>query len=293
MSQRNQGLLLLLSSAFIYSTMPVLIRYLSFDGIPIISQVSLRYVFAFLAAIVYLFFIAKESFHLPRKHIGLLLAASILGYGMLNLLYSIAIVETTVSTVIFLFFTFTIFTPIASYFFLKEKINQINILSLMVSLVALLLLFKPTGETIFNIGGLLALLSSFAQTMYLVIRKKLHEYSGTMMMVINTFLGLIVVGALGIILESNFYFDGGIQQISQFSWITIIIFGVLNFLAWLTMTLGFGKFTSSTGSLILLSEIIFSLTFAYIFFTEVPDVITIAGGILIIIASALVTLKGK
>jgi drug/metabolite transporter (DMT)-like permease len=70
MSKNNEtkkGIFLLLLAAFLYSIMPVLIRLLGNNGIPPISQVSLRYSVAFLCALIYFVFVAKAKFFWPKK----------------------------------------------------------------------------------------------------------------------------------------------------------------------------------------------------------------------------------
>lgn len=85
----------------------------------------------------------------------------------------------------------------------------------------------------------------------------------------------------------------GITRMTINTWAVTILFGIDNFFAWLAMTKGFEQLKATTGSLILLSELVFGVIFALIFFKEVPTMITIFGGILIMISSSLVILKGE
>jgi drug/metabolite transporter (DMT)-like permease len=112
-------------------------------------------------------------------------------------------------------------------------------------------------------------------------------------MLVNTFLGMLSVGLLGIIFEPAFYFHGGITRVSAATWLVTILFGIGNFSAWLLMTKGFEYFRATGASVILLSELVFAVFFAFIFFHEIPTIATFIGGILIIFASVLVILKGE
>src|ERR1700722_18227972 len=116
----KKGIFLLLLSAFLYSIMPVLIRLLGDNGIPPLSQVSLRYVIAFVCAFIYFIFVAKAKFYLPKKQIVLLLFAAIVGYGLTNVFYTVAILNTLVSTTLFLFYSYAIITPILGFILLKD-----------------------------------------------------------------------------------------------------------------------------------------------------------------------------
>ena len=66
-SNQLKGIILLLASAFIYSTMPVMIRVLGGGGLPPMSQVFLRYIFAFLTALIYFFEMRVNEFKDVRQ----------------------------------------------------------------------------------------------------------------------------------------------------------------------------------------------------------------------------------
>ena len=289
----KKGILFLLTAAFTYSTMPVLIRMLGNQGIPPISQVFLRYVFSFIASSIYFFIITKSKFMLPGKNIPLLLFAALFGYGMTNVFYTIGIVNTEISNALFLFFTFAIWAPILGFVFLKEKVNKYNLFALGLSFLAIYLLFQPSTFSTWKLGGAFALLAALAQSAYIVSRKRLADYTAGYMMVVNTSLATLLTGALSLVLEHEFYLQGAIKELSPAAWMVVVLFGFLNFLAWLAMTKGFEYFNSSSSSIILLSELIFGVIFAFMFFGEIPIFITFAGGILIFIASVIVIFRGE
>jgi len=70
-------------------------------------------------------------------------------------------------------------------------------------------------------------------------------------------------------------------------------FGLDNFTAYLFMTKGYQLVTAGTGSMVMLTENIIGVLFAFLFFAEIPTVATFVGGALILVASALVILKGE
>jgi drug/metabolite transporter (DMT)-like permease len=289
----KKGIFFLVLSALLYSIMPVMIRLLGNHGIPPLSQVALRYIVAFLCALFYFKVITKAKFTLPKKHVPLLLFATIFGYGMTNVFYTLGILNTLVSTTLFLFYTFAITAPVLGFILLKDKVNKFNIISLVISFLALLLLFQPTSFSTWKIGGVFALLSAIAQASYLLSRKKLADYRASYMMLVNTFLGMLFVGLLAIIFEPSFYFQGTITHVTLSTWLVTILFGIDNFAAWIAMTKGFEYFRATSASIILLSELVFGVFFAFLFFNEIPTNGTFIGGILILVASVLVILKGE
>lgn len=272
--------------------MPIMIRMLGSNGLPPMSQVFLRYIFAFVAAAIYFFSTKQTRVNITSKNILYFLAATIFGYALTNLFFTYGILNTLVSNALFLFYSYAIIAPILGFIFLKEKVNFINILSLIFSLLALLLLFQPNSIPTWKIGGFFAILSAVGQAIYLVLRKKLTTYSASFMMFANTLVGVIIVGLLSLVFESYFYLQGGIMHISTNTWLVTILFGFDNFLAWLTMTKGFDYFKATTGSVILLSELIFAIIFTFMFFGELPTIFSIIGGLLILISSLLVIYKG-
>ena len=273
--------------------MPVLIRTLGGGGLPPVSQVFLRYIVAFIAAALYFFRTSRNKIIIQKKDIALLLIATIFGYALTNLFYTYGMLNTYVSNALFLFFTFAIIAPILGFILLKDKLNVFNTAALIITAIALVLLFQPNAIPTWKIGGMFAILSALGQATYLIIRKKLRNYSASFLMLANTFAGVIVLGILSLVMEQSFYFQGGIQRISANMWITTVLFGIDNFLAWLVMTKGFEYVKAATGSIVLLSELVFGIFFAFLFFKEIPTYVTLAGGGLILISSLLVILKGE
>ncbi len=273
--------------------MPVMIRLLGGGGIPPMSQVFLRYVFAFISAAVYFFIISKGKFNINKKDLPLFALATIFGYALTNLFFTYGILYTQVGNALFLFYTYSIITPFLGLLLLKEKMNKYQALALVISLFALFLLFQPNSIPSWKIGGLFAILAALGQSVYVVIRKKLGVYPAKLMMLSNTLVGVLTLGTLAFIFENRFYFNNEINHLSPQTWLVTILFGIDNFLAWLTMTKGFELFKASIGSLILLTELIFGIIFALIFFKEIPTLLTIIGGLFIIISSTIVIIKSS
>ena len=276
-----------------YSIMPVLIRFLGGGGIPPMSQVFLRYIVAFLSAFIHLFFFSKVKLKIEKKDLPLLGFATIFTYALTNLFFTYGILYTEVSNALFLFYTYAIMTPIIGYFLIKEKLNKYNVTALILSLIALYLLFRPNSLPTWKIGGVFALLAALGQSLYVVIRRALTKYPAIVMMFLNTLVGIIVLGVMSLLFENSFYSDKTILQLSANTYLVTILFGIDNFLAWFFMTKGFELFKATTGSLILLTELIFGIFLAFVFFSEIPTLLTVIGGFLILTSSMVVILRGS
>ncbi len=287
----TKGIIFLLASALLYSIMPVLIRLLGAGHIPPMSQVFLRYIFAFISALVY-FLITKSKLSVRPKDIPFLILVGVFGYALTNLFFTYGIIYTQISNGLFIFYCFSIITPILGYLFLKEKANRYNVIAVILTLVALLLLFRPNSVTTWKIGGFFALLSAFGQSFYLISRKRLPYYSSQLLLLGSTCIGVLILGILAGTFEHSFYTVSGIGSLAPNSWIVTIVFGIDNFLAWLLMSKGFQYMKSALGSILLLAELVFATAFAFLFFREIPTIFTILGGLLIISSSVLIILKG-
>jgi drug/metabolite transporter (DMT)-like permease len=292
LKNNQKGAVLLIISALLYSIMPILIRFLGAGHIPPMSQVFLRYIFAFAAALIY-FRITKSKFFINKKSLILLLVVTIFGYALSNLFFTYGMLNTLVSNGLFIFYSYTILTPILGHFVLKEKINKYNVAALVLTFIALLLLFRPNSFSTWKIGGIFAILCAVGQSFYLIGRKKLVEYNAPFILLTSTFAGVVVLGLLSFTYERGFFSHSpGITTLSANTWIATILFGIDNFLAWLFLTKGFQYVKSTLGSMLLLSELLFALIFAFIFFAEIPSIYTLVGGLLVIGSSTLVIVKG-
>lgn len=291
MQDKYKGYLAFLGAILAYSSMPVLIRNLDADDMPPSAQVLLRYIVSFSLAATYLV-ITKEKFKLKGKYL-LILFLGIFGYGLTNLLFTYSVVNTEIGNALFIFYSFGIIAPLLAMIFLGEKFNKYNWIGLSITLIGLLMLFRPNSFDTWKIGAIYALGSAISQSIYIVGRRKLPEYSSGMMLVMSTFLGIVSVGLFSMLYDSSFYFEGeGITQLSLETWLVTILFGFLNFSGWFLMSKGFEYVKATTGSILLLGENVLALLWAGIFFSEYPSVGVILGGIAIIIATIVIVLKG-
>lgn len=292
MAKTNKGILYLLLAAFLYSIMPLFIRWLNAGNVPPMSQVFLRYIFAFLGAGSYFYF-TKSKFKLKPKTLPLLITMAFFGYALTNLFFTYGMIYTQVTTALFIFYSFAIITPLLAFIFLKEKTNQYNWIGLILSLAALFFLFQPNILSTWKIGALFALLSALGQSFYLIARRKLMVYSSQQILLTSTFTGVVTLGIMAMIFEKSFYFSTtGIKTLQPETWLLTVIFGLDNFFAWLFMSKGFQLVKASIGSLVMLVENVFVVIIVFLFLREIPTLMTFLGGALVISAAALVTLKG-
>lgn len=288
----RRGILYLFIATVLYSIMPVLIRTLGHGHIPPASQVFLRYIVACLAATTY-FVISKTKFIIKKKDILLLLAVALFGYALVNLFYTWANLSTQIGTVLFIFNCSTVMGPLLGFLFLKEKFNSPKVIAMLIGLVSLFFLFRPGPFSTWERGAFFALISAIGSSFYVIGRKKLGGYDSRLILLASTTVGVVTLGVIAFITETHFFTGGGIQTVTPLTWLLTVLFGLDNFTAYLFMTKGYQLVTAGTGSMVMLSENLIGVMFAFLFFAEVPTVTTMVGGILILIASSVVILKGE
>lgn len=267
--------------------MPVLIRTLGRGNIPPVSQVFLRYIVAFFAAMIYFAF-TKSVFKVARKDMVLLFIVALFGYALVNLFYTYANLNTQIGTVLFIFNCSTIMGPFLGYLFLKERLSRSMIVAMGIGFISLFYLFSPGPMVNWKTGAVFALLSALGSSFYVIGRKKLASYDSIIILLANTSVGVVTLGIMSMVLEPSFYLTGGIQSVSWTTWLVTVLFGLDNFAAYLFMTKGFQLLTAGTGSMIMLGENLIGILFAFMFFREIPSTESLTGGILILLASFLV-----
>lgn len=272
--------------------MPVLIRVLGKGHIPPASQVFLRYSVAFTTAVIY-FLATKSKFSVARKDIVLLFFVAFLGYACVNLFYTYANLYTQIGTVLFIFNCSTVMGPVLGYIFLKEKINSSMILAMAIGFISLFFLFSPGPMLMWKQGALFALLSAAGSSFYVIGRKKLAAYDSTLLLLVNTAVGVLTIGLFAWFSEGSFFTSGGFSRVLPATWLVTVLFGLDNFTAYLFMTKGFQLVSAGTGSMVMLAENIIGVLFAFLFFGEIPASMTLIGGICILAASMLVIYRGK
>src|SRR3990167_4555007 len=290
MKPATKGILYLLVSAFIYSSLSIFIRFLNAAKVEPSAQTLMRYLFAFLIAGVY-FKLSKSKFIFDKKNLLLLTFTAVFGYALTNFFFTYAIIHTQVSTAMFIFYSFAILTPILAFIFLKEKANKFNFISLGLGLISLLLLFQPNALATLKLGGLFAFLSALAQSFYLIARKKLNQYSSQELLVVSTAAGIVSMAGLTWLLSPTFY-TIKLPTLALNSWLAAAIAGIFNFGGWFLMSKGFQMVKAATGSLVMLVENVFVVMIGFWFLNETPTLMTLFGGLLVIAAAVLVTLKG-
>jgi len=246
----------------------------SFEGANLWQILFWRSIFFILVVSIFLIltyrkklFNAFLSSGIPGLVGGLILSTGFCGYVF-------AMYNTTVANTNFIIQTQTIFLAIFGYFFLKEKISKITLVSIVLAISGIMLMVGSSlspGQTSGNIAAFIMPVS-FA-ILILIIRKypnvdmvPLQLIAGIIAMII----GYLVAGKISISLYDIYLgFLAGFFQLG---------FGFI------LITIGARRTPSAMVGIIMLTEAVLGPLWAWLFINEKPPLIAIIGGSIVIFA---------
>jgi drug/metabolite transporter (DMT)-like permease len=286
--ENTKGILSLILLAFVFATMGIFARYLS-SSFELFEQTYLRIGLAFLISI--LFFISKIDFkkiqRIPTKDVHLILLRSISLYLGIVLITQ-AFLTTSYSSATFV--ATLPLLPLFGYFILKEKINKISLLYILLGFAGFILIaIKDFSQMSLGVGELFALSSLVLFSISYVTRKLhsdfLNNYELTSIM--------FFIGSIFLFLTSLFIGES-LPALNQFTLTTILVLLVAAFLNVANLFLtnyGFSKVKAAVAGNILTLEALFALLYGMILFNEPVILKELLGGILIVLSVILLNRK--
>ena len=247
----------------------------SFEGANLWQILFWRQFFFSIIVALYLFVTYKKNFFKSFYISGLpgFIGGLFLGIGFVAYVFSMY--TTTVANTNFIITTETIFLAVFGYFLLKEKINLITLVSIILGMSGVLLILGSSlsiqsSEQFF--GNIIAFIMpiSFA-ILVIVIRKYPNVDMIPAQFVAGIFaaiIGLFIAGNLSISLHDLFLaFLAGFFQIG---------FGFI------LITIGSQTTPAAVVGVLMLTESVFGPLWAWLFINEVPPISVLVGGSIII-----------
>ncbi len=258
----------------------------SFEGANLWQILFWRSLFFILVVTIFLFFSYKKNFFLAFKKSGLpgLFGGVILSSGFCG--YVFAMYNTTVANTNFIIQTQTIFLAIFGYFFLKERITKITLISILLAISGIFLMVGSSlspGQMTGNIAAF-SMPMSFA-FLILIVRKYPNVDMVPLQLIAGIFamiIGYLVAGKINI--SSYDIFLGFLAGFFQLGFGFILI------------TIGARSTPSAMVGIIMLTEAVLGPLWAWLFVNENPPFIVLIGGTIVIFAVLLqfyTSLKNK
>ena len=278
------GSLLIFLGALCLSFGGIIVK--SFEGANLWQILFWRQIFFSIIVVLYLLITYKKNFFKTFYESGLpgFTAGVFLSIGFAA--YVFAMYTTTVANTNFIITTETIFLAVIGYFFLKEKISSITLISIILGMSGVLLILGSslsiqTSEQF--IGNLVAFIMPISFAVLVMIVRKYPKVDMVPAQftagVCAAIIGLIVAGKLSISFHDlTLAFLAGFFQIG---------FGFI------LITVGSQTTPAAIIGVLMLTESVFGPLWAWLFINEVPPISVIFGGVIIICSILLQTIYSK
>ena len=275
------GYILLLFGGFCLSWGGFIIR--SFEEASIWQILFLRSFFFLLALIAFLFVTYKKNTFNIIKESGLpgLLGGFVLSFSFVA--FVVAMSNTTVANVVFIISTQTMFLAIFGYFYLKEKVSLIGLISIRLAMSGIIIMVGDSisGGSLFGNIVALAIPINFA-ILVMIIRKNTKVD-----MVPAIFYSGIFSLIYGFFLAESFEFT------KHDLWMGFLLGVPQLAISFICITIGSRTVESATVGILMLMETLCAPLWVWLFLNEIPPISVFIGGAVIISAIILKSFDKK
>jgi len=258
----------------------------SFEGANLWQILFWRQTFFAIIVAFYLLISYKKNFFKSFYNSGLagLIAGFVLSIGFSA--YVFAMYNTTVANTNFIITTETIFLAVFGYFFLKEKINLITFISIILGMSGVLLIVGSSLSIQSSeqfIGNIVAFIMPISFAILVVIIRKYPNVD----MVPAQFIAGILAAIIG-------YFIAGKLSISPHDLFLALMAGFFQIgFGFILITIGSQTTPSAVVGVLMLTEAVFGPLWAWLFINEIPPMSVLIGGGIIIFSILLQSFYSK
>ncbi|MGO1369590.1 DMT family transporter [Senegalia sp. (in: firmicutes)] len=270
MDDRKKGIILILLSALFFASMAATVKFL--DRIPVVEKIFFR---NFLGLLVATYLIKKNKKKVLGNNKRLLILRSI--FGLLGVAaYFYALSNLPLADTVILNKISPFFVLILAAIFLGEKIKKLQFISLILAILGAGFVVKPEFD-VSIIPYIIALLSAFfAGSAYTIIRHLRHTDSSETIVFYFTFISTVAM--IPFMLAGQFVVPTLIEAIG------FLGLGIFATAAQFLMTNAYRFAPAGELAIYTYTNIVFSTIIGIIIWSEIPDILSIIGGILIILA---------
>ena len=264
----NSGFLLMTFSAFFYALGDICIKFIS----PSIGSVPIAFFRFVLGGLILLPLLARGQESMRGSSTRYLLLRGFTGtLAFFCLVKSIAMIP--LSNAMVLFYTFPLFAALFSFFILKESLARMEVMLIAVGLIGVFVLINPSSHSL-GMGHVYGLLAGAFAGLTVVIIRRVRRTNGPL---IIYFYFCVVGGAISFPL---FIANFTLPSFELFA--LLIVLAVLLLIAQLFMNQGFKFCKASEGSVILMSEVVFTGVAGVLLFHDSPGLSFFIGACLIV-----------
>lgn len=268
-SNKTKGILYISLSALFFSIMAVAVKLT--PNIPIVEKIFFRNIIGLVPILLTSY---KTKISLKANNTKLIILRSLFGLlGIVSYYTALSLLNLADAVIINKLSPF--FVLILSFIFLKEKITKKQIYALLLAITGALFVIKPS----FNLSilpALIAVLSAFlAGCAYTTVRK-LSETDEALTIVFYFSLSTTLI-TLPIMYFTNSFVIPSLQQL-----IILIVLALSALIAQLFMTSAYRYAPAGELAIYTYSNIVFSIIFSVVIWSDLPDTLSLIGAALII-----------
>lgn len=250
----SSGFMLMILSAFSYGLTDILIKFMSAS----LGAMQIAFVRFLLGGLILLPMLLSSGQSLRGNYTRRLLVRGLTGtLAFFCLLKAIAMIP--LSHAMVLFYTFPLFATFFSFLLLKEALTRLEIALTIVGMIGIYILINPSSHD-FTMGHLFGLFAGCFAGMTVVLVRMLRKTNGPLII----YFYFCMVG--GIVSFPFFVVNFTIPDIPQSS--VLVLLAVIFLFAQVLMNQGFKYCKASEGSVILMSEVVFTGIAGVIIFND-------------------------
>ena len=196
----------------------------------------------------------------------------VLGIGFFSYVY--AMYNTTVANANFIIQTQTLFLAVFGYFFLKEKVSKTTIFSIALAMIGILIMVGNSLSPGQLSGNLVAFLMPISFAVLIIVVRKYPKIDMVPLQLVAGVIAMIIgfTVASKISISAHDIFIGFLAGFFQLGFGFILI------------TIGAKSTPSAVVGIIMLTEAILGPMWAWLFINELPSIIVMIGGSIVLLA---------
>ncbi|RXI44713.1 EamA family transporter [Clostridium tetani] len=266
----KNGVVFAILTSLVFSIMNALVKAVSLS----IPSTEVAFFRSFIGTILLYFIMKGNKVKFSKDGIPLLMTRGLLGaLYLITYFYTISKIPLTDASI--LVHMSPIFAIILSTIFLKEKLSKNSFYLLPIAFLGAMLLIKPFNYSTYSIEALFGLLSALLSaaagiTIRLLTKRKHHTYE-----IIFYFL------AIGTIVSIPLMWNSFIMP-TPLELFYLLCIGIVSLLGQVFLTKAFTHESAIVVEVTRYIGIVFNAMWGFLFWKEVPDMLTVLGGALII-----------
>lgn len=284
MSLRTQGILAALTSAIFLGMNPVFGKRAIMLGMPPLTVVAIRTLFAALLLLLIIFFFKRQYLYIyPAGLLGCLLAGWINGLGSLFYYSSLGRIGAGVGQLLYSLYPLFV----ALWLFLdRQPPTKLTMLRITLAIPAIFLLLQAGGETIDLVGVIQMLIGSALYALHLPINQRVLYDMPPPTVTLYTLLAMSAV-TVPVLLFTDI---GPVFQDAA-PWWPVLGLTLVTFLSRLTLFMGVKRIGGMQTALLGLGELLVTMAMAQIWLGERLTLVQWGGAILLALSLVLIGLE--